>query len=142
MTVDNSEASGLSYAGSSDGARESDRMGMAGVRMDDGALEACLDDGRCDGGTEDEMGCPWVELMETPRWWDGVAGVARRSGRSFAHNPKSAAEIRFESSPESSRTLKTRLASISATGRVMPVNRCVKKLTGACRKMSKELQAP
>jgi len=56
ITVESSDASGRSYAGPNDGARESERGGMAGVRIAVDIPEACLDDGRCEAGVLDDIG--------------------------------------------------------------------------------------
>lgn len=49
---------GRSYAGSREGARDKERVAMAGVRIAEDAREAGRDVGRREGGTDVEMGYP------------------------------------------------------------------------------------
>lgn len=50
MTVESSQASSRSSAAPSDGARERERVGSAGVRPAVVLRDGCLEDGRCEKG--------------------------------------------------------------------------------------------
>lgn len=125
-TVGSSNPS-ISYAGSSEGARDSERQPAPGVRkLDDG----CRDDGRRDCGLDSAMGKPCIELVEITRLCPKTGVSPRRVGKSLIQAPNSLASIRCESSFGSSKIQNTLLVRNSATGRVIPEKRCMKKAIG------------
>jgi hypothetical protein len=66
-----------------------------------------------------------------------------RVGRSLTQRPKSAALTRCLGCEDmSSKIQKTLFARNSATSRVIPLKRCMKKGIGSARNDEKELQAP
>lgn len=94
-----SSVASISNAGPREGARERPR--------DRGTLapwnEACLEDGRREGGTE-ERGCPvMMDVVDDTRLCVGLEGedCPSKAGRSLAQRPNSRAETRCESSVES-----------------------------------------
>lgn len=97
--------------------------------------------GREDGRRERGVGATGLKW---PRTAGGGAEVcASLAGRFLIQRPNSSAVTRCASPPSvSSRTQKTRVARNSATSRVMPVKRCIKKVTGSARNNLKEGQAP
>lgn len=126
-SIDVSASISTSYAGPRDGARDMERDTRWEAARSIGVAQRS--DGRRECGI-DASRWPCTDEIETVRACPGRTGSPRSVGRSRTHVPNARALMRFESSLGPLRMQNTFVVRNSATERVIPVKRDMKKLTG------------